>query len=205
MNSPSQIPPPIAQHTKEPLGLPGKLLIAMAACVALCVVALVGLRVTRMLIPFSVPTSVMSPALKRGDHIFCENFTYKSRRPVRGEIAVFKGKGLGPLTNDIYFVKRIAGEPGDSLRMAGGRLFVNGKDSMLQNVAGPVIYENHPITKYLPTARESTVVPTNSCFLLDDNPAEWFDSRFFGPVPFSNIVGRVIYRYWPPGRIGPFK
>lgn len=49
---------------------------------------------------------------------------------------------------------------------------------------------------------EDDVVPKGHVFLMSDNRANSADSRVFGPVPVDQVVGRVVFRYWPPGRLG---
>jgi len=151
-----------------------------------------------------VPTSAMTPAASAGDHIFAEGFTYLSRKPLRGDVIVFKTDGIPLLPPSTIYVKRIAGKPGDRLELSDGSLFINGARVALSNAYGEISYKLPPQFGNA-SPMTNALVPANCYFVLGDNSTNSFDSRFFGFVPAKNIKSRAWICYWPLTRIGTVK
>jgi signal peptidase I len=101
-------------------------------------------------------------------------------------------------------VKRIAGEPGDRLRLSNGQLFINDKLVILSNALGKIVYNMPPHTQQS-SLNTNVTVPDDCYFLLGDNATNSLDSRFWRSIPRENIVGRVLFCYWPPERVGRVK
>ncbi|MCE9612143.1 MAG: signal peptidase I [Chthoniobacter sp.] len=181
-----------------------KLLSALALVPVFCYGALIVLRLCGLVRPFSVPTGAMTPAVSAGDHIMMEGVTYLSRQPHRGDIVVFKTDGVASLPPATIYVKRVAGEPGDHLRISEGKLFINDKRVSLSNAVGEIAYDLPPRIGTLAPQTDVTV-PSGCYFVLGDNSTNSFDSRFWGSVPRENIIGRVSFCYWPPNRVGGVK
>jgi signal peptidase I len=179
----------------------GKILIAVPALV---VGVLIVLRVCGLVRPFSVPTGAMTPAVSPGDHIIMEGVTFLSRQPRRGDIVVFKSDGIGLVPPGTFYVKRVAGEPGDHLRISEGKLFINDKQVSLSNAVGEIVYDQPPGAERFSLKTDLTV-PDDCYFVLGDNSTNSLDSRFWGSVPRGNIIGRVSFCYWPPQRAGGVK
>jgi signal peptidase I len=146
----------------------------------------------------------MTPAVSAGDHIMMEAISFLSRQPRRGDIVVFKTDGIATLPPATIYLKRVAGEPGDHVRISGGRLFVNDKQVSLSNAVGEIVYDLPPNAATFSPLTDLTV-PTGCFFVLGDNSTNSFDSRFWGSVPRANIIGRVSFCYWPPERVGGVK
>ena len=197
-------PPPLPKPPHASLNRRVKLLIALALVPAICFGAFVVLRVCGLIRPFLVPTGAMAPAIQPGDHILMQNFSYLSRQPRRGDIAVFKPDGIALLSTGAFYVKRIAGEQGDHLRISEGKLFINGNHVSLSNSCGEIAYDSPPASVRVSMQTDVTV-PSGCYFVLGDNSTNSLDSRFFGSVPRENIIGRVSFCYWPPGRIAKVK
>ena len=176
-----------------------KLVIGLALTPAFFVGTLILLRVCGLLRPFSLPTSAMAPTISQGDHILMEGFTFLSRQPCRGDIVVFKTDGIRSLRPATLYVKRVAGEPGDHVRISEGKLFVNDKQASLSNEMGEIVYDLPPNSAGLSPQTDVTV-PSGCYFVLGDNSTNSLDSRFFGGVPRGNIIGRISFCYWPPER-----
>jgi signal peptidase I len=166
--------------------------------------AVLLLRPLGLIRPFSVPTGAMTPAISAGDHVMMEGFSFLARKPRRGDIVVFKTESVGLLQANSIYVKRIAGEPGDRLRLADGKLYINDQHIVLSNAYGEIVY-------YLPDAQSSMAthtdltIPEGHYFVLGDNSANSYDSRFWGCVPAENILGRVTFCYAPANRVGRVK
>jgi signal peptidase I len=146
----------------------------------------------------------MTPAVSAGDHIMMEGITFLSRQPRRGDIVVFKTDGIATLPPATIYLKRVAGEPGDHVRISGGKLFVNDKQVSLSNAIGEIAYDLPPSAATFSPQTDVTV-PSGYYYVLGDNSTNSFDSRFWGSVPRGNIIGRVSFCYWPPERVGGVK
>jgi signal peptidase I len=172
--------------------------------------------------PFQIPSGSMLPTLRQGDFIVVSKYAYGLRLPVlntrivpvgepeRGDVMVFV-----PPHVDRYFIKRVVGLPGDTVRYANKRLYINGElveqtyvDR--ETAEGRVVRRFdealgddgvHPIYQVLrpPRAPREWQVPEGHYFMMGDNRDMSDDSRFWGFVPEDQIVGRAeyIWLHWP--------
>ena len=198
MNTPPALPEATSSIRRT------KLLIIVAVVPACFVVALIVLRLAGLVRPFAVPTGSMTPALSPGDHFMVEGMTFHSREPRRGDIVAFKTDGIASLPPATFHVKRIAGEPGDHVRIAEGKLFINDRQVSLSNAVGEITY-HLPTGTGAWTPQTDVTVPAGCYFVLGDNSTNSMDSRYWGSLPRGNIVGRVAFCYWPPARTGTVK
>lgn len=173
--------------------------LAVLLGVALGLLCLLGL-----VRPFSVPTGAMTPAVSAGDHVIMEGFSLLVRKPRKGDIVVFKTDGVGQLPPATFYVKRVAGEPGDRLRIVDGKLYINDNHVALRNSAGEIAY-HLPATLARAATQTDLTVPDGHYFMLGDNSTNSYDSRFWGSVPARNIMGRVVLCYSPLSRAGGFR
>jgi signal peptidase I len=132
-----------------------------------------------------------------------EGFTFVFGKPHRGDIVIFKTSGIESLPQDEIYVKRIAGEPGDHVRISDGKLFINEKPVSLSNAFREIVYNLS--SAFQNSAKTDMTVPNESYFVLGDNSTNSLDSRFWGSLPRANIIGRVAYCYFPPQRRGRVK
>ncbi|EEF57501.1 signal peptidase I [Pedosphaera parvula] len=181
-----------------------KILVSVALCIAVFGVGLMLLRAFGLLRPFSVPSAAMEPTLVSGDYVMMEGVTYLFCKPRRGDLVVFKTDGIASLPPGNVLSQRVAGSPGETLRLVNGKLLVNEQPVSLQSSTGAIQYVYLPSSyaKYLLTSNDTVTVPTNSIFVLGDNSAASSDSRVWGFVPGTNVLGRVWFRYSPPERVG---
>jgi signal peptidase I len=123
--------------------------------------------------------------------VLVNKLSYKLHDIHRGDIVVFtKPKGEESDIKDL--VKRVIALPGESVEGRDGHIYIDGK--LLKE-------------PYLPDGTETSTfgaqpVPSNSIWVMGDNRPASRDSRYFGPIPESSVVGRVFVRIWPPNRLG---
>lgn len=142
---------------------------------------------------FYIPSESMLPTLKVNDYILVNRFVYKMALPSRGEIIVFHPPHVkDPANTD--FIKRVVALENDVVEVADGVLYLNGipQDE-------PFIKE--PIDADFPAYR----VPKGHVFVMGDNRNNSDDSRYWGPLPLENIVGKAFVIFWPVSRMGLLK
>jgi signal peptidase I len=187
---------------------------------------------TFMVEAFQIPTASMENTLLVGDFLLVNKMVYGAEipgtelhlpafdAPSRGDVVVFEPPpraGQAPRTN---YVKRIAGAPGDTLEMRGGRLYVNGapidepyvkngrRASDVRSAAfswQQAYLVSRPGRSYKPTRDNwgPIYVPADSFFVMGDNRANSEDSRYWGFVPQDAIKGRPMIVYYSYDRRRP--
>ncbi|MDE5124084.1 MAG: signal peptidase I [Trichodesmium sp. St19_bin1] len=147
--------------------------------------------------PRYIPSDSMMPTLEVGDRLVIEKVSYNFHPPETGDIIVFEPpqqlQRYGYAKSQA-FIKRIIGLPGDTIRIEGGIVYING-----QPLAENYIAETPEYT--LPT---SIKIPEEQYFVMGDNRNNSNDSHIWGFLPKKNIIGRAIFRFWPYQRIGLF-
>jgi signal peptidase I len=111
-----------------------------------------------------------------------------SALPVRFLRSIVQSIGLAAPSTDEY-IKRVVALPGERVEAHDGRVFVDGREL---------------VEPYLPAGTTTSdftavVVPPDTLWVLGDNRGSSADSRIFGPVPESTVVGRAFARVWPLG------
>jgi signal peptidase I len=137
----------------------------------------------------------MEPNIAVGQTIRLDGKPYRNSAEVRrGDIIVFRA----PVDAKRLFVKRVVALPGERVSATAGRVSVNGVELGLRS-EGEATIENAGAVSYrvkviLPCGEQSaeTVVPSEAFFVMGDNRCASVDSRRFGPVGFSAIVGKVV-------------
>ena len=150
-----------------------------------------------------------------GDHVFVDKISYNLHTPTRGEVFVFSTRGITRIQELLnhegiegseFYIKRLAGLPEDTLRVDSPLLYVNGRQAQefgLRRVMGAQGayrgYSNPPPVEaqYLTSPDASFTVPDGTYFAMGDNSYNSFDSRYWGPVPQDNLMGRGLFVYWP--------
>ena len=142
---------------------------------------------------FYIPSESMVPTLKVGDRVLVNKLSYDLHDVHRGDIVVFKAPPEARSDGIDDLVKRVIGLPGDTVEAReDGRIYVN--DRLLDE---PYLPEGTRTTNLPPTK-----VPAGHLFMMGDNRTASRDSRYFGPIAESAIIGRVFLKIWPPGSIG---
>ncbi len=155
---------------------------------------------------FQARQGSMEPTLHSGDHLLAQTSAYWFGAPHRGDIVVLRTDALDAsmVPKGQYFGKRVAGLPGDKVRITGGRLFIN--DRPLENPA--VLAGSNFSMPFIIHPQGDTnvyVVPEGQYFAVGDNATNSLDSRHFGAVPRRSIIGKATKVYWPWARAGDIR
>ncbi|MCC6712472.1 MAG: signal peptidase I [Candidatus Dadabacteria bacterium] len=182
--------------------------------------------------PFKIPSGSMIPTLLVGDHLLVNKFVYGTRIPFtgisvmpfeeikRGDVIVFTypNPEKDPSKNDMYYIKRVVGVPGDSIDINGRQLVINDRpvpleyegdyvdersgerlDEYIEDLSGhehDAIFRQGKETtnkgSFIPVGE----VPEGHVFVMGDNRDNSQDSRFWGFVPVENIAGKAILIHW---------
>jgi signal peptidase I len=171
------------------------------------VAVLVALAVQAWLLkPYRIPSGSMLDTLRPGDRVLVNRVVYHLRDPQRGDVIVFNY----PQDPDVVFIKRVVGLPGDLLEVRDGRLLVNGR-----RAAEPYVHRSRGRAD--PTLAQAAIagstlhdpwslaepyrVPAGNYFVMGDNRTDSDDSRDWGTVPRTAIVGEGLATYWPLSRL----
>jgi signal peptidase I len=148
--------------------------------------------------PHQVKGLSMMPNFVDGEYLLTNKISYRFEDPKRGDVVVFKA----PLNEEYDYIKRIIGLPGDTVSIRSSQVFVNNhqldESSYLStdilSRGGRFIGENGEYT-----------LKSDEYFVMGDNRNHSSDSRDWGPVPRSNIIGRAWLVYWPLAQTGLVK
>jgi signal peptidase I len=170
---------------------------AILAVVAIAVALLIQAYLVK---PYRIPSGSMENTLLIGDRVLVDRVTWDFASPKRGDIVVFHLPTVGTV-----LIKRIIGLPGDVVSLKQGAVYINGR-----RLAEPYVRldkgqpePTDPFSNGLAWSLQTPYrVPAGDYFVMGDNRTDSGDSRDFGPVPRSAMVGRAFARYWPPRRIG---
>jgi signal peptidase I len=155
--------------------------------------------------PYRIPSASMEPTLQIGDRVLVSRFTYRLHDPRRGDIIVFHPPGsgdsaqLGATTEaSVYFIKRIIGLPGETIEGRDHRVLI----CTAPNVGCHPLNEPYLHQAAAPTNFGPIRIPKGRYFVMGDNRKISDDSRFWGTLPRSYIIGEAFATYWPLDRIG---
>jgi signal peptidase I len=207
-----ETPPYHKEDEKQPglLAVVRETLVLVALAVLLAVVFK-----TFLVAAFYIPSGSMESTLNISDRVLVEKVSYRFGDAKRGDVVVFVhddpgfeaaapsnpvtgffsglGQAIGVVPpSDRDFIKRVVGIPGDRITCQGGQLVRNG-----QRVAEPYL---DPGTT-TDGCRRTTVGP-GELFVMGDNRTNSQDSRSFGVIQKSDLVGRAFVRIWPLNHVG---
>ena len=139
---------------------------------------------------FNIEGMSMEPSLHDRELILVDKWTYLFHAPARGDVVVF----VAPPHPDQDYIKRIIAIPGDTLTIRDTTVIVDGvtlNEIYVDSHRQGNVYTNKNIS--------NMVIPPNEYFVLGDNRIGSSDSRDWGLLPRSNIIGRAALVYWPLG------
>jgi signal peptidase I len=149
--------------------------------------------------PRYIPSDSMVPTLHKGDRLVVEKVSYHFHPPHFGDIVVFtpppelQRRGY---SKDQAFIKRIIGQPGDSIQVTEDRVYINGTP-LQENYLKENFIQQDPRQLF-----NYTQVPPNQFFVMGDNRNDSNDSRYWGFLPSKNVIGHAVFRFFPFNRVG---
>lgn len=198
-----------------------KSLARTAAELVLTVAVALGLAVgiqAFIIKPYEIPSGSMEPTLAIGQRILVDRLADDFSAPKIGQVWVFhppvsescadpsEGNDsfgqrdpqacdvVGAKESGQTYVKRVVGLPGDRLSIRDGHVYRNGR----REPDGYTIRCRGGECEFPKTF----TVPAGDYYMMGDNRPDSLDSRFWGPVPRSWMIGKAVFTYWPPARIG---
>jgi len=168
--------------------------------------------------PYRIPSGSMEPTLAIGQRVLVDRSGNDFFAPSVGDIVVFHPPaGAGAqICGDTHekpgqpcdrptarqssenYIKRVVAGPGDRIKIIAGHVWLNGKRQK-ETFASFAGCTSTNVDCNYPTA---ITIPAGYYFMMGDNRDQSDDSRFWGPVPRSWIIGEAFFTYWPPDRIG---
>jgi signal peptidase I len=164
--------------------------------------------------PYKIPSGSMIPTLAIGQRVLANRL---DTHPSLGDVVVFhppigagsehcadprQGQGsrqacdtAGREDTSQTYIKRVVGLPGDHISIHNGHVIRNGRMEKAP-------YAQPCTAGIFCTFPKTFVVPPGDYFMMGDNRGESDDSRFWGPIRQSWVIGVAFFTYWPPGRIG---
>ncbi len=159
---------------------------------------------------FYIPSASMEPQLQIGDRIVVSKVAYRLHHPRRGDIVVFDSpfpevvpeepdplvvRAVRALAHAVGvsapsakdYVKRVLALPGEVVEGRAGKVWVDGREVVEPYLPAGVTTPDFPASS----------VPKGSLWVMGDNRSNSADSRVFGPIRESTLVGRVVFRVWP--------
>jgi signal peptidase I len=158
--------------------------------VVLAFVLAMGIK-TFVVQPFVIPSGSMEPTLQINDRVLVNKFVYRFWQPTQGDVVVF----ISPDDKSTDFIKRVIAVAGQTVDINDGVVSIDGKPL-------PEPYVNKLVVDHY-NSDKPVRVPRGQVWLMGDNRTNSRDSRFFGPRPVSELLGKAFLVYWPLDRIGP--
>ncbi|MBL7078645.1 signal peptidase I [Candidatus Shapirobacteria bacterium] len=149
--------------------------------------------------PNQVNGRSMMPGFEDKSLLLTDKVSYRFRKPQRGDVVVFKAPPSEPCAEDeCEYIKRVIGLPGEMIKVQDQKVYVNGQ-LLIENYL-PDDFATNP-GGYFSESRE-IIIPENQYALFGDNRSHSRDSREFGPITLSFIVGKALFIYWPLSESG---
>lgn len=164
--------------------------------IALVAIAAVFIIRSFLIQPFLVSGSSMIPNFSDGDYLLIDELTYHFRAPKRGEVSVFKS----PIDASTYFIKRIIGLPGETIKIKEGNITVFDD----KHPEGSLLNESYLSKSVFTKGDEEFKLKGDEYLMLGDNRSFSFDSRSWGPLKANAVVGLVRFRLWPLNELHAF-
>jgi signal peptidase I len=140
--------------------------------------------------PFIVSGASMFPTFENRDYLIIDEISYRLREPERGEVVVFKY----PKNPKQFFIKRIIGLPGETVRIANSRVTITNEEHPDGFVLDESFLDEEVITL---GDNIAVTLEAGEFFVMGDNRTRSSDSREWGALPEDMIIGRAWLRLFP--------
>jgi signal peptidase I len=192
-----------ARRSPAPKTPASRLLLEASLLILAAVVIAIVLR-TFVVGTYLIPSASMEPTLMINDRIMVDKLSYHLHGIHQGDIVVFSTPPAencgGPPVADL--VKRVIGLPGETISLSRGQVYINGKllaEPWLTAAAQQATAHGPPGAPY--ALVQPYTIPAGEVYVMGDNRVVSCDSRYWGPVRESSIVGKVDFRIWPMSRL----
>ena len=147
--------------------------------------------------PYQIEQVSMERTVEPGQYVLVDKLSPNWSDYKRGDIIVFEPPaGFSEQDGqNVPFIKRVIGVAGDVVEIKDNAVYVNGA-----KLVEPYVYDGQPTTPL--TGESRWVVPKDKLFVLGDHREQSQDSRVFGAIPKSTVIGRAWLRYWPADSVG---
>ena len=150
---------------------------------------------------FYIPSQSMETTLHVGDRVLVNKWSYRLHPIHRGDIVVFS-KPKGELASNINdLIKRVIGLPGETVTIHDNHVYINNHRLIEPYLRPQDVTTVHP-GAFACTPKAPCKIPKGEIWVMGDNRVFSEDSRYFGPIPESSVVGRAFFRIWPLNRLG---
>jgi signal peptidase I len=193
----------VAPAADEPAARPGRRGSAVAGVIEALktlVLAVVLFFIVQVFVaqPFQVEQFSMQHTFEPGDYVLVDKLTPHWDAYSRGDVIVFNPPVGWETERKAPFIKRVIGTAGDSVEVRDGIVHVNGVA-----LDEPYLYADAAGVRQPTEADQPAwVVAPGELFVMGDHRQMSEDSRVFGPIPLSSVIGRAFVRYWPLGSLG---
>ncbi len=188
---PSQTSLPVSEPPRDKRRSALKFVLELIQVLAISLVIIIPIRYF-LIQPFYVKGASMEPNFFDHEYLIIDELSYRLHDPQRGDIVVFKY----PKDPTQFFIKRVIGLPGETVEIIDGKV-------RIYNTAHPngfFLDESGYIDGVFTSSRQIVPLKKDEFFLMGDNRPASLDSRIFGPVDRSFLIGRVALRGYPVDR-----
>jgi signal peptidase I len=169
----------------------GRGLLSWVAVILVALLISFGLRLF-VVQTFWIPSPSMEPTLHgchgcNNDRVLVDKVSYRLHPIRRGDVIVFD-RPREVTEPDRYLIKRVIGIPGDTVSGHDGKVWIDNRplnEPYVNRKCGPLL------------SFRATTVPPGKVFVMGDNRCNSFDSRLFGSIPTSTVIGRAFLVIWP--------
>ena len=160
-----------------------------------CIIGVAYLVRTYVVEPYQIPSGSMEQTIMPGDSVFGEKVSYRFRKPEIGDIVTF----TDPEAETRLLIKRVVATEGQVVNIAGGKLYVDGKEQVFDYTENRYTY---PLPNSIAIKSYPYKVPDGCVFVMGDNRENSQDSRYFGAISIESVQSRAFVVYWPFEHMG---